>query len=172
VATLAVTSLGAAEAETTAPCAGPAYRAFDFWLGTFEVSDPDGVPAGVNRITAEEQGCVVVERWRSVRGVTGRSFSFYDPKRGAWRQIWISPGSQIELEGNLHGTHMVLEGEIRYLRNGVVRPFRGTWAPLPDGNVHQTLEEGAEAGGWTPWFEGIYRRVTPPVDNLDNRERL
>jgi hypothetical protein len=165
-ATANAATAAAVEDNATAPCAGPAYRAFDFWIGDWAVFDPAGEPMGRNRIAAAQAGCALVESWRSERGLTGLSVSFYDPTRSKWRQLWISPGSHIELEGDLHGTHMVLEGEIRYLRDGTVRPFRGTWAPLPGGGVHQTLEEADERGEWTSWFEGIYQRAR----DLDKRE--
>ena len=110
----------------------------------------------------------MVERWRSVRGSTGRSLSFYDPGRMRWRQIWISPGSQIEIEGNLLGAYMMLEGQIRYLKDGTSYPFRGTWAPLPDGRVRQYFEESRRPGEWLPWFEGFYSRHTTSPGDLDN----
>jgi hypothetical protein len=160
---------GDAPAPEPAPCSGPAYRAFDFWAGTWRVYNAAGAHAGDSRVAIAEEGCVLVERWRSTRGVTGLSLNFYDPEKSAWRQIWIGPASQIELEGNLLGAYMVLEGRIRYLRDGKIRPFRGTWAPLPDGGVRQTLEEGNEAGEWTPWFEGFYRRAPVESPNLDKR---
>jgi len=159
---------GLAAAEDAPPCSTAAYRSFDFWAGDWTVTDPDGEVVGTNRITVEEQGCVLVERWRSVRGSTGRSYSFYDPGRMLWRQIWVSPGSQIEIEGNLLGAYMMLEGQIRYLKDGSSYPFRGTWAPLPDGRVRQYFEESRKPGEWLPWFEGFYsRRAASPTD-LDN----
>jgi hypothetical protein len=143
--------------ESAAPCSGPAYRAFDFWVGAWRVYDAEGQHVGDNRIVIDQAGCLLIESWRSARGVTGRSFSFYDTERARWRQTWISPGSRIELEGNLVGAHMVLEGSIHYLRTGEVRGFRGTWAPLPDGGLRQYLEESSAEGTWVPWFEGFYR---------------
>lgn len=143
--------------ESAAPCSGPAYHAFDFWVGAWRVYDAEGQHVGDNRIVVDQAGCLLIESWRSVRGVTGRSFSYYDAERARWRQTWISPGSRIELEGNLVGAHMVLEGSIHYLRTGEVRAFRGTWAPLPGGGLRQYLEESSAVGTWVPWFEGFYR---------------
>jgi len=154
-----VDSAPASVGASGAPCSGPAYRAFDFWIGTWEVVDADGRRVGDNRIVPDQEGCLLIESWRSANGVTGRSFSFYDAERSVWRQIWISPGSRIEIAGNLLGAHMVLEGKIHYLRTGEVRDFRGTWAPLPDGRVRQYLEESTRDGSWATWFEGFYRRV-------------
>lgn len=39
------------------PCATPAHRAFDFWIGTWDVARPDGTLAGRNRIEAVLGGC-------------------------------------------------------------------------------------------------------------------
>ena len=46
-----------------APCDTPAHRAFDFWLGHWEVRTPDGKLAGVNRIDREYGVCVLHERY-------------------------------------------------------------------------------------------------------------
>jgi len=168
VALLAMCDALVAGAEQPAPCSDPAYRAFDFWVGDWEVLDSDGTRVGTNRITIEEAGCVLVERWLSAKGSTGRSFSFFDPGRMVWRQIWISPGSHIELEGNLLGAYMMLEGHIRYLKDGTTYPLRGTWAPLPDGRVRQYFEESPRPGEWVSWFEGFYSRRAASVPDLDN----
>ena len=95
-------------ADESAPCSAPEFRAFDFWAGNWRVTDADGTHVGDNTITSEETGCVLVERWRSARGGTGQSLNFFDPARGKWRQLWISPGSRIEIEGGVVGDYMIL----------------------------------------------------------------
>lgn len=53
---------------------------------------------------------------------------------------------------------MVLEGHITYFGRGERRPFRGTWTPLPDGEVRQHLEErDPGTGEWRTWFLADYR---------------
>ena len=42
----------AAQTEPVKPCPTPAYRAFDFWLGEWEVRDAKGTLVGHNVITA------------------------------------------------------------------------------------------------------------------------
>lgn len=141
-------------------CGSEPYRAFDFWLGTWDVTVADGRSAGRNHITSEQGGCVLVERWQGVKGSTGMSMNFYQPVDEAWRQIWVSPGTEIDISGGLDDQgSMVLEGSIVYLKDDRVRPFRGTWTPLDDGRVRQFFEERSEEGDWAPWFEGFYRRV-------------
>jgi len=142
------------------PCANGAHRDFDFWAGEWRVDDIDGNHVGNNTITIEEAGCVLVEHWRSVGGISGQSLNFYDPLDAKWRQVWVNPGSIIELSGGRVGGYMVLEGTITYLRTGERFPLRGTWAPLPDGRVRQLFEESRAAGTWSEWFEGFYTRMT------------
>jgi hypothetical protein len=152
---VAVAAAGAADA----PCQAAPYRAFDFWLGTWEVTLADGTRAGRNVIRSEQQGCVLVERWTGARGSTGTSMNLYDPVAGAWRQLWVSPQTQIDISGGRRGDSMVLEGSITYLADGRRHPFRGTWTLQDDGRVRQFFEEAREPGNWTPWFEGFYAPV-------------
>ncbi len=154
--------VGAAAAEPA--CEGAEYRQFDFWLGSWHVHMADGRKAGENRISREEQGCVLVERWQGIEGGTGRSYNFYDPVAAAWRQVWVSPGAIIDISGGFSQGAMVLEGHIVYTGSGERRAFRGTWTPLADGRVRQYFEEVRDDAGWQPWFEGFYSRQAA-VDN-------
>lgn len=167
-------------------CTAAPYRAFDFWLGEWEVVEA-GELAGRNEITREQGGCLLVERWHGIEGGTGMSMNFYDPEAERWRQVWVSPGVQIDIAGGMQDGSMVMEGTILYLQDERLRAFRGIWTPLPDGRLRQLFEEadlpdaaaepaaaestGAEPAGagraqadreWTPWFEGIYRRAEGP----------
>ena len=146
------------------PCReDPRAREFDFWTGRFRVEDRDGNLLGENTITRAQEGCVLVEHWSGVRGGTGMSMNFYDPTRGQWRQVWVSPGVLIEIAGGLAQGSMVLEGHAYYRATGEKRPFRGTWTPLADGAVRQFFEESADGGrSFAPWFEGFYRPAPGP----------
>jgi hypothetical protein len=152
---------GVATAQPSAPpCAAGAFRQFDFWVGTWDVADPDGKPAGRNRITREQLDCVVVERWTSVNGGTGMSMNYYDPAADRWTQHWVGLGLFLTMTGGLRGTEMVLEGPLQYVGQGRVTILRGVWTPLSDGRVRQHFVESADEGKtWTEWFDGYYRRV-------------
>ena len=175
----------ASEPPETAPqatvpgCSSAGFRAFDFWLGDWQVRLADGTLAGENRIEASADGCYLTERWRGARGSTGYSINFFEPGSDRWRQLWVSAGAIIEISGGLEGGSMVLTGEIRYQQQppgpdgftppgaGPVRPFRGRWTPLTDGRVRQYFEElisdnsnGAPGNEkWQPWFEGFYSKA-------------
>ncbi len=151
--------------EASRPCAGPNFRAFDFWVGTWDVFGPDGEKAGVNVVTLEENGCLLVERWTSVSGGTGQSYNYVDLSDGKWRQIWVSAGLTIDYKGGLdEGGAMALEGVAAYADGGTA-PFRGLWTPNADGSVTQRFTQyDAATRSWEEWFVGDYRRraESPP----------
>ena len=152
----------ASSAPATAPanpCEAEPYRAFDFWIGEWEVFATNGNKAGENSITVEEGGCLLLEKWTDAQGGTGQSYNFYDPATKKFRQVWVSRGAVIDYGGGLDDEgRMAMEGEIRY-HNGTTVPFRGLWTLQDDGSVRQHFEQyNAETETWNAWFTGIYRR--------------
>lgn len=142
------------------PCEDEIYRAFDFWLGHWEVADHTGKVQGHNLITREEGGCMILEKWTALAGGTGQSYNYVDPVSGKWRQVWVSEETNIDYEGGpTEAGGIKLEGTITY-RQGVKRPFTGEWTPQDDGTVRQYFEQyDPETEKWNPWFLGIYTKV-------------
>lgn len=150
------------QAETARACwSDPAYGAFDFWLGVWTVTTPDGATAGRNTITRDEQGCVLTEMWRSANGGTGRSLTWRDPVSGTWRQVWVSAGVTIDIAGGLNADGaMTFTGTSAYRDGGPPRTIRGVWTPAPDGSVRQVFHErDPDTGDWAVWFDGLYTRI-------------
>lgn len=144
----------AAQTPAPKPCTAEEYRQFDFWLGTWEVKNklrPDG-PASTNRITVEEDGCVVFERYTTPSGYTGRSLSFYDAVRKRWHQTWIdNQGQPLYLDGTFQDGALVLSGEAPGVKHRV------TWRPLDGGKVQQLWESSKDGGStWSTVFDGLY----------------
>ncbi len=158
------TALRAQQSQTPppSPCkTDPAFKAFDFWVGTWKVSGrQNGQYAGENTISKIEGECALLEEWSGTGGSTGKSVNYYNPVTGKWRQLWLSGGAYaIDIEGGLKDGSMVLEGTIWYYASNQAVPFRGTWTPNEDGSVRQFFEqESAETGEWQPWFDGLYVR--------------
>ena len=143
------------------PCENdPAFRAFDFWVGDWEVRGPAGTLAGSNLVERAQRGCVLIENWTSVSGGTGMSVNYFDHAAGEWVQIWNAEGgSQIHIRGGMTERGMLLTGTLHTVANGETVPFRGLWTPLEDGRVRQFFEQSNDNGAtWTPWFEGFYSR--------------
>ncbi|HKE92766.1 MAG TPA: hypothetical protein VKB34_00555 [Povalibacter sp.] len=147
------------DSSATQPCSRELFRQFDFWLGSWEVKDPAGKLAGHNVITAEQNGCVIMERWQGASGTGGMSMNYYEPRAGRWKQNWVSPDLVLEMSGGMQGDSMILEGPMQYLGKEQTTLLRGTWTPLPDGRVRQHFVESKDGGKtWEEWFDGYYTR--------------
>ena len=139
----------------------PEHRQFDFWVGTWEVTDKAGETVyGNNTISLRADGCMLLEEYASVKGFKGASINYYDPSNKQWHQHWVDNGTSIiQTSGGMQGESMIMEGRIYYLASGQEAPFRGTWTPLEDGRVRQFFEQKDDAGAWQTWFDGYYRRT-------------
>ncbi len=153
--------LVAAGPASAAPCDSPEFRQFDFWVGDWQVTRPDGTLAGTNDVRREYSGCVVHERYSGSQGYSGESLNTFDAGRRLWHQTWVdSAGTFLLLEGGLKGSEMVLEGSTTDAK-GVVTRHRITWTPNPDGTVRQHWETAQRTGEWQTVFDGLYRRIGP-----------
>jgi len=151
-------AFGAAHAAAPAPCTGPEYRQFDFWIGDWQVHKPDGSLAGINRVTLEYNRCVVHERYATGKGYSGESLNSYDSSRKVWHQTWVDDsGLLLTLEGKLVGASMILEG-MAPAQDGTPVKQRITWTPNKDGSVRQLWESADAKGGWTVAFDGLYTK--------------
>lgn len=138
-----------------------AHRAFDFWLGRWEVTDASGEQRyGENNISLKHNGCLLMEEWLSSRGGSGTSMNYFNPGDGQWHQHWVDGGSSIiHTAGGIVDGSMVMSGSIYYFATGQTAPFRGSWTLLEDGRVRQFFEQQDENEAWQPWFEGYYRKL-------------
>ncbi len=151
-------SVGVSFAASAAPCDEPANRAFDFWIGEWDVRTPDGKLAGTNRIEREYGGCVLHEHYATARGYSGESLNIYDASRKVWHQTWVdTDGTLLLLEGGPRDGAMVLEGQTA---NTDAEPtkHRITWSTNADGSVRQLWESTDAKGQWSVAFDGKYTR--------------
>ena len=152
------TSSAAFAQSTEPPCSTAEHRAFDFWIGDWNVYGPGGKLAGTNSIKREYGGCVLHERYDTGRGYSGASFNLYDAPRKVWHQSWVdSSGLLLLLEGGTRDGKMVLEGQTTGADGNTTR-HRITWTPNADGSVRQFWESTAANGEWTVAFDGKYTR--------------
>ena len=143
------------------PPPAPINHDFDFWLGEWNVTTPDGKPAGTNRVESVAGGHGLLENWTgdpAVGGGNGKSLNCYNPARRQWQQFWIgSGGGMLELAGGLHDGSMVLTGQ--HLGRGQPILEHISWTPNADGTVRQFWEQSRDAGKtWQPVFDGLYRK--------------
>ncbi|AMO72653.1 hypothetical protein AZE99_13040 [Sphingorhabdus sp. M41] len=152
-------------AKPVPACASDEHRAFDFWIGIWDVTAAGkDQPTAVNRISREHGGCVLREDYRTKGGYTGMSMSFYDTARRKWHQTWIgADGAALYIEGGLNDRgEMVLSDRNRpFDQKGMVINQIG-WAPQKDGSVRQHWQASQDGGKtWNTVFDGLYiRRAT------------
>ena len=168
IAGISLTSLSPALAQDTnasptpppPACATADHRAFDFWLGTWEVTAAgQDQPTAINKISREHRGCVLREDYATKGGYTGMSMSFYDAAQKKWHQTWMGlDGGALFIAGGLNDKgQMVLSNKnTPYYQEG--QPInRVTWTPNRDGSVRQHWQASQDGGKtWTDVFDGKY----------------
>jgi hypothetical protein len=105
-----------ARPPASSKCATGEHRQFDFWAGDW---DAYGLDEG-NKLVARARvdvildGCALLEVYEQLDGLTGQSFSIYDPSRGTWHQTWVTNrGKLLTLEGRFQDGRMTLTGTDR-----------------------------------------------------------
>nr|WP_299384555.1 hypothetical protein [Allomuricauda sp.] len=141
-------------------CCTDAYKAFDFWVGEWQVvNSNNGKPAGINTISKEEGGCVIRENWTSASpGYTGTSLNFYNATTKQWEQLWIdNTGAYLKLKGNRKDNQMILSSD-PFTKDGQTLVHRITWTANKDGSVRQLWEvlEGDKVTATA--FDGLYTK--------------
>ena len=137
-------------------CTRAEFHQFDFWIGEWTVTRPDGGRAGQSRIEPILGGCVLRESWTGVRGLHGTSYNIYDVTRRRWHQTWVDDqGLLLQLDGTFTDGRMILVGETVDSTGTRVKQ-RITWERLEGGKVRQRWESSPDGEGWKVEFEGIY----------------
>jgi hypothetical protein len=148
-------------APTPPPLGCPAAesRQFDFWVGDWDVSDPQGQQVGRNTIKLILHDCVLFENWEGSQGGSGKSFNLYSTRDHLWHQFWVDArGGMLNLAGGLENGAMVLRGE-QAGANGARVLNRITWRKLDADRVSQVWDASKDAGTtWKVLFDGIYVR--------------
>ena len=143
-------------------CNSPEHRQFDFWVGDWDVVDPQGHPAGTNSITLEMEGCALQEHWRAADGTQiGSSFNVYYPPARRWHQTWVdSTGGFLLLSGGLEGGKMSFTGDMPGREGGVVKHRLSFEKTGPGGSRVRQLWEASRDDGktWRVVFDGTYVR--------------
>ena len=102
-------AMGADVSAQPGPCTAPEHRQFDFWVGDWRVTTPDGKHAGDNRIEKILDGCALHESWTGATGGRGFSYNAYDRDRKVWHQTWVDKqGTLLLLDGTFTNGGRVL----------------------------------------------------------------
>ena len=168
-------------------CPEPEARAFDFWIGSWDVLNrnrrPDGTrfyPTGraTNRIYPVVGGCGIVEHWRGHaigRFIVGFSLRAWDPASEDWRLVLLWPTTGAPSFGELRGTFRHGRGEFSFERENPQDPEgepivnRFTFSDITEDSLrwhNATSRDGGQtwAGSWIMEFT----RRDPTADGLWN----
>lgn len=144
---------------TTFACEDDSNRQFDFWIGKWQVTQPDGKVAGTNHITKSLNDCILYEHYQSVNGYEGTSFNIFDKNSQQWHQTWVdNTGLLLQLDGGLVNEDMVMWGK-GMDQSGRIVMHRIAWTPNDDGTVVQKWQVSHDQGiSWQMLFEGTYTK--------------
>ncbi|NNE32529.1 MAG: hypothetical protein HKN40_09180 [Winogradskyella sp.] len=142
-------------------CCTENHSEFDFWIGTWEVTNPNGSKAGENVIEKTQGNCMLQENWTSATpGFTGTSSNFYNSKTNQWEQLWIdSSGNALHLKGKKVGNQMILRTSDEKNAEGKNYYHQITWTDNEDGSVRQLWETITEGAQTVIAFDGLYKKV-------------
>jgi len=160
ITTILIAALNLNAQTNPCNCCSEKHSEFDFWLGSWTVTAPNGQMAGTNTIDKIQDNCVLRENWTSAKaGYTGTSSNFYNSNTDQWEQIWLdNQGGTLHLKGNRKGNQMILQSD--ELKNDKGEPFfhRITWTLNDDGSVRQYWETITNGKDVIVAFDGLYKK--------------
>jgi hypothetical protein len=150
-------------AKPAGPCESVDHRAFDFWIGEWDVfTIGSDKKAGESRIEAMSGGCAIRETWMPVAGPGGTSISLVNHRTGRWEQMWIGgDGRRVDFTGGRTNAIMVLTGYWDDVggpdQDALVRII---WREETDGAVRQKGEYSTNDGvTWGAFFDYTYKPI-------------
>ncbi|MFL6530240.1 MAG: tetratricopeptide repeat protein [Chthoniobacterales bacterium] len=147
------------------PCMyNAACRQFDFWIGEWDVFNPQGRKDGTSLIQSIAEGCGILENWSGQIGGSGKSINFYDAQAGKWYQNWIDAGGNVaRYSGTFRDDALRFEGEPAAQQGKTLT--RLTFFKI-DANTVRQLSEKSDDGGknWTVNYDYKYVRRTSAAE--------
>ena len=109
-------------AQDSCQCCSSRHQAFDFWIGSWTVTNPKGEVVGYNKIDKKQDNCMVHEVYTDAKGkYVGASNNFYNEHTGQWEQTWVyESGKALFFKGNKEGNQMILSSRTRKNAAGII----------------------------------------------------
>jgi tetratricopeptide (TPR) repeat protein len=133
---------------------------FDFWIGEWDVTTPQGQPAGRSSVQQILSQCVIFENWTDGQGGQGKSFNAYNADYNMWQQFWTDQYGRVT---EYRESERTPEGGLRFLAHQKLPQgpalMRMTFTPVDRNTVRQYGETSLDAGKtWTTSFDLYYHR--------------
>jgi len=154
-------------------CPAPEARAFDFWIGEWDVVnlglEPDRSWAETGRASARVvpvlRGCAIVEHWRGTawgRKTIGFSVRAWDPAEQAWVLILNWPDQGRPSFGELEGTFRHGRGELFFEGRdpeGNPQHHRYSFSDITPSSLRWDAASSSDGASWlTTWIMEFTRR--------------
>lgn len=142
------------------PCMySAAAKQLDFWVGEWEVYNPQGRHDGSSVVQSFASGCGVLENWTGTFGGGGKSINFYDPDAGKWFQYWMGAnGAPFRYSGSYRDGAMRYESETAG-PDGTKRLAKLTFFNIDANTVRQLAENSSDGGKtWSISYDYKYVR--------------
>lgn len=131
------------------PCAEPAARAFDFWIGAWQWAAPNAFP-GTEDVIGDANGCVLRESFADRNGARGRSISFYNARTRQWHQTYVdNQGGRTKFVGGLIDGAMTLYAS---------STSRTRWVPAGADTIRVEYQSSSDGG--TSWHTATAGTLT------------
>lgn len=143
------------------PCQSrPESHLFDFWIGEWDVTGPQGQPAGKSSVQQILSQCVIFENWTDRQGGQGKSFNAYNADYNMWQQFWTDQYGRVT---EYRESERTPEKGLRFLAHQGPRDhqmlIRMTFTPIDAKTVRQFGETSTDGGKtWTTSFDLTYHR--------------
>jgi hypothetical protein len=143
------------------PCvAKPDSHRFDFWIGEWSVTTPQGQPAGKSSVQQILEQCVIFENWTDAQGGSGKSLNAYNAALGMWQQFWTDQYGAVTEYRRSEPT----ERGLRFFAETTLPKgpalLRMTFTPVDANTVRQFGETSFDAGkSWQTSFDLYYHRA-------------
>ena len=133
---------------------------FDFWVGEWNVTTPQGQPAGKSSVQQILSQCVLFENWTDGQGGQGKSFNAYNADYDMWQQFWTDQYGRVT---EYRESERTPDGGLRFLahqgRAQQQSLLRMTFTPIDRNTVRQYGESSSDSGKtWTTSFDLYYHR--------------
>jgi len=151
--------VGSIRGQNASPCSALAeFRQLDFWIGEWDVKNPEGKIVGKSSIGRIVGDCVIFENYTSTRGpYEGKSFNIYNRQQGKWQQFWVdNQGDVLEFAGAVTDNRMQYEGVSKDSAGNDLKHIM-TLTQMKDKSVLQVWDQSTDGGKtWKTVFNGLY----------------
>jgi hypothetical protein len=148
-------------AASTAPCATPEHKQFDFWLGNWKIGAPGSSATAHSTVTASLDQCLIVENWDGGRGHSGQNLFGYSADDNTWYGMFADNEGRVHVftSGKVSAGTAEFEGTSRG-SNGETVLNRVTILRHNPNRVEQIWQKSTDNGKtWNTVFSGEYSRA-------------